>query len=182
MSLPIAAVFLDRDGTIIEDTHYPRDPDLVIMLPNAAAGIKKLNEKGYPVFVVSNQSGVGRGIIKDSEFRAVHAKVCENLQAEGVKIEEFFYCFHKPEDECNCRKPRPGLIPKSYQGRPFDFARCFVVGDRDADLDLAKAIGAQGFLVLTGKGKDTLKEVGSEVSTCVDLLDFAARLPHLTQA
>lgn len=175
----LSAVFLDRDGTIIEDTHYPRDPDKVIVLPNALEGMKRLNEKGFSIFVISNQSGVGRGIITQAQFKAVHKRVCEHLQGAGIEVAEFFYCFHKPEDECNCRKPRPGLVPKTFQGKAFNFSKCYMVGDRDADLLLAQAIGANGFLVLTGKGQLTLNDMkGSSVKyrVCKDLLDFAEQI------
>jgi D-glycero-D-manno-heptose 1,7-bisphosphate phosphatase len=172
------AVFLDRDGTIIEDTHYIRDPNDVVLLPNAVLGLKKLKSQGYSLFVVSNQSGVGRGIISDTQFEAVHKKTCELLKAEGVEIDEFAYCFHRPEDECGCRKPRPGLITKTYQNQTIALEDSFVVGDKDCDLELAENVGAKPVLVLTGKGQktfETLKEQGSieKYSFFPDLLKFA---------
>ena len=102
-------VILDRDGTIIEDTHYIKDPSDVRLLPEAVPGLRRLNELGCPLYVLSNQSGVGRGIITTAQFWAVHQRVCALLQAEKVEIVEFLYCFHKPEDACPCRKPAAGL-------------------------------------------------------------------------
>jgi len=153
------AVFLDRDGTIIEDTHYPNDPNKVVLIPGAIEGLRLMQTKGYLLFVVSNQSGVGRGIIKDSEFKAVHERVCELLQAEKIDIAEFAFCFHHPDDECHCRKPQIGLIPKKFNGEELAYKESFGVGDKQCDLELAQNIGATPSLVLTGKGKKTFEEL-----------------------
>lgn len=172
------AVFLDRDGTIIEDLHYPREADKVRLCSNAIAGMKRLQEKGFLLFVVSNQSGVGRGIIKDHEFKAVHDRTCELLKAEGVEIAEFEYCFHKPSDECRCRKPEIGLIPKMWNGTPLDWTKSYTVGDKLCDLELGENIGASPFLVLTGKGKASFEELKAEgkidrYQVVADLLEFS---------
>jgi D-glycero-D-manno-heptose 1,7-bisphosphate phosphatase len=176
------AVFVDRDGTIIEDVHYANDPTKIFLLPGAAAGLRKMREKGYLIYVVSNQSGVGRGLINDEQFRAVHEKFCHLLQQEKVEITEFVYCFHRPEDECNCRKPRTGLIPKITEGKRLDWKRCFTVGDSDCDLKLGDNMGAQAFLIQTGKGlttAQTLKERGelARYVVCHGLSEVAEQLP-----
>lgn len=181
----IAAIFLDRDGTIIEDTHYPRDPDLVSLTPNAAEGMRLMNKKGYFLFVVSNQSGVGRGIIKDFEFQAVHKKCCDLLKNEGVEVAQFAYCFHHPEDGCSCRKPGTDLVVRNFNNKPIDFANSFVVGDKLCDLELADNLHAQGVLVLTGKGKYTLAELqqldrSSTYRVSDDLIAVARSLPAIT--
>ena len=186
---PVArsAVFLDRDGTIIEDTHYPRDPSLVSLITNAAQGLRLIHEKGYLIFVVSNQSGVGRGIIRDCEFKAVHEKVCELLKAEKIEVAEFAYCFHHPNDDCACRKPRTGLIPTQFQGEPIAFSQSYVVGDKPCDLQLGDNLGGKSCLVLSGKGKATLAELSAShaalsYSTYQDLLQLAISLPELPLA
>ncbi|MCX6102896.1 MAG: HAD-IIIA family hydrolase [Proteobacteria bacterium] len=102
----LAAVFLDRDGTIIEDTHYPKNPDEVVLIPSAIEGLKLMREKGYLLFVISNQSGVGRGLIQDHEFKKVHEKVCALLKDSKIEIDGFAFCFHPPEDLCSCRTIR----------------------------------------------------------------------------
>jgi D-glycero-D-manno-heptose 1,7-bisphosphate phosphatase len=152
------AIFLDRDGTIIEDRHYPRDPAEVTLTPGALEGLRAMSEKGYLLFIVSNQSGVGRGIISDVQFRAVHERVCELLKAGGVDIASFGYCFHTPEDNCRCRKPAVGLIPKEHAGVRIDWTGSLVVGDKPSDLMLAEKLGAKGVLVATGYGEKTLAE------------------------
>jgi histidinol-phosphate phosphatase family protein len=176
------AVFLDRDGTIIEDAHYVRDPEKVILLPGAAAALRTMRDKGYLLFVISNQSGVGRGIISDSQFEAVHRRFCELLAAEGVEINQFLYCFHRPEDDCGCRKPRAGLIPREFDGVPLAWDRSFTVGDKDCDLFLARPIGAKSYLVLSGKGAATWNELkdskqASEFKVFETLGQVAADLP-----
>jgi len=153
--MPQCPVILDRDGTIIEDTHYIKDPNAVQLLPEAVAGLRKLNELGCPLYVLSNQSGVGRGLITTAEFWAVHQRVCEALQKEKIEIVEFLYCFHKPEDQCACRKPATGLVPTHQGTQALDWKTGYVVGDSVVDMELADRIGAQGLLVLTGKGSQT---------------------------
>ena len=111
------AVFLDRDGTIIEDAHYITDPDKVVLLPNAIEGLRLMSKKGYLLYIISNQSGVGQGIISEDDFLSVHQRVCELLQKESVPINEFLFCFHHPEDGCHCRKPQTGLVPRRFQGQ-----------------------------------------------------------------
>ena len=176
------AVFLDRDGTIIEDLHYPREAEKVRLCPNAIEGMRELSLKGYLLFVVSNQSGVGRGIIKDHEFKAVHDKTCELLKANGIEIAEFAFCFHLPSDECQCRKPKTGLIPKEYQGAKLDLKKSFTIGDKECDLELGENIGATPFLVLTGKGAksfEELKSQGRHYRHGADILAVAAQIPPI---
>jgi D-glycero-D-manno-heptose 1,7-bisphosphate phosphatase len=141
-----------------------------------------MEAKGYLLFVVSNQSGLSRGMIDDEAFLAVHRRVCELLQAEKVEIAEFAYCFHHPEDRCGCRKPRPGLVARAYQEQPIDWHASFTVGDKSCDVELAAAIGASGYLVLTGKGRDSWEKlqqnspvIGYRVRP--SLQEIAAELP-----
>jgi len=145
MSRP--AIFLDRDGTIIEDTHYPKEPSQVKFLNGAVTALKKLQQKGFLLFVISNQSGVGRGIIKDDEFKKVHQRFCELLQADKISIEEFAYCFHKPEDACSCRKPETKLIRDLVAQYDIDIKASFTIGDKWSDVLLGFRVGAQGILL-----------------------------------
>lgn len=176
------AVFLDRDGTLIEDTDYPRDPDKVVLVPGAVEGLREMQEKGYSLFVVSNQSGVGRGIIKDSQFRSVHQRCCELLQEAGVQIEEFAYCFHKPEDACECRKPGTLLITRLAETHGINLEQSYTVGDKWCDVELGSRVGARGVLVLTGKGKESQKEKSSLAETTdifESLFQFSRTLPKV---
>src|SRR5687768_14579467 len=116
------ALFLDRDGTIIEDVGYPRDPARVALLPGAAAALADAQRAGFALVIVSNQSGVARGIITPDEAIAVQARVVELFARDGVRFDGAYFCFHGPEDGCPCRKPAPGMLRSAA---------------RDLDLDLA---------------------------------------------
>jgi histidinol-phosphate phosphatase family protein len=128
-----APVLLDRDGTIIVDTHYPRDPALVQFLPGAAEALRELNRLGHPLAVVSNQSGVGRGLVTRAEADAVHARFLELLAEAGVAVGGVYYCFHAPEAGCACRKPRPGLLTRAVRELGLGAPR-FMVGDKPGDV------------------------------------------------
>lgn len=176
------AIFLDRDGTIIEDLHYPKDPEKVGLLPGAADALRELSRaKGYRLFIVSNQSGVGRGLIRLDEFWTVHRRCAELLREEGIRIEAYSYCLHEPEASCGCRKPKRGLVLPWKGSRAIDFDASHVIGDRRGDLELADAIGATGWLVLTGSGPSTqaeLRETRIDRYASVESLEaFAAAVP-----
>lgn len=173
------AIFLDRDGTLVEDLHYPRDPEQIRLLPQVIEGLKLMQKKGYTLFVVSNQSGVGRGIILDSEFKAVHNRICELLKENDVEIAEFSYCFHHPDDHCKCRKPEVGLVPTEFSGTPVNFEESYVVGDKECDVQLGEKLGVkESFLVLTGKGEAESKKIDpSHVKIVKTLLEMAKEIP-----
>ena len=185
MSLNTAVIFLDRDGTLIEDLNYPREPEKVVLIPKVLEALKLMRAKGYSLFVISNQSGVGRGIIKDQEFKEVHQRFCELLKAGGVELEGFAYCLHHPDDHCGCRKPEIGLVPKTLNQSRVSFADSYTVGDKLSDLELADNLGCKGCLVLSGYGKDTLSKLNdaqslSKYSVFQDLLEMAKALPDKT--
>ncbi|MGE4553448.1 MAG: D-glycero-alpha-D-manno-heptose-1,7-bisphosphate 7-phosphatase [Desulfovibrionaceae bacterium] len=150
---PRRFVLLDRDGTLMEDRHYLADPAGVALVPGAAAGLRALAAAGLGLVVVSNQSGVGRGYFTEADVAAVNGRLAELLAAEGVVMDGWYHCPHGPDEGCACRKPAPGLALAAARDLGFDPARGFVVGDKSADVDLARAIGAAGVLVLTGKGE-----------------------------
>jgi D-glycero-D-manno-heptose 1,7-bisphosphate phosphatase len=155
------AVFLDRDGTINEDTGYVSDPDDLRVLPGAAEAIKRLNEEGIKVIVITNQSGVGRGYFTASDLRAVNERLEELLRLDGALLDGIYYCPHRPDERCGCRKPETGLIVRAASDHGIDLKRSFVVGDKAADVGMAKRAGARGILVLTGMGaeeKERLEE------------------------
>lgn len=182
---PVA--FLDRDGTIIDDLHYPKHAEKITLLPHAVSGLKLIQEKGYDIVVISNQSGVSRGIIQDHEFYDVHMRFRELLELEGIFIEHFAYCFHLPEDLCQCRKPETGLIKKWLKNRNVHLPQSMMVGDKECDLLLGKNLGLDAYLVATGKGQKTLVELTEKgepyFKTCDNLLDLAIQIEesHATE-
>lgn len=141
------SVILDRDQTINADPGYLNDPAKVALLPRAAEGIRLLNEFGIRVFVATNQSGVARGLISAEQLAVVNAKITELLAADGARIEKIYVCPHGDSDNCDCRKPRPGLIRQILDEQKIDPARTFVAGDRARDLICAIAFGMRGILV-----------------------------------
>lgn len=146
-------VFLDRDGTIIKDKHYLSDPDQVELMDGAADGLRKLAGLGAVLVVVSNQSGVGRGYFTEQDVTRVTARLRELLSGQGIDPAGFYHCPHAPEDECSCRKPATGLVERAVEDLGLEPDPGFVIGDKDADVELAKNLGLTSVLVLTGKGK-----------------------------
>lgn len=141
------AVFLDRDGTLIQDEGYLRQPDQVRLLPGVGPALRGLAERGFLLVVVSNQSGVGRGWITPREAQAVHARFVELLRSEGVELSGSYYCPHAPEEGCPCRKPAPGLLLQAAEELAIDLGASCLVGDRRTDLEAARAAGSTGLLL-----------------------------------
>jgi D-glycero-D-manno-heptose 1,7-bisphosphate phosphatase len=147
------AVFLDRDGTISEEMGYVNHVDRLQIFPYAAAAIRQLNQAEIPVIVITNQSGIARDIFPESLVHQVHKKMISQLAAGGAWIDAIYFCPHKTEDACECRKPNPGMLERAAREHGLDLAHSWVVGDRYADLEMAHAVGARGILVMTGYGR-----------------------------
>lgn len=151
--IPRRAVFLDRDGTIGEEMGYVNHVDRFQIFPYSAEAIRQLNQAEIPVIVVTNQSGIARNIFPESLVHEVHKKMVKELAAGGAWIDAIYFCPHKSEDDCQCRKPHPGLLEQAAREHALDLAASWVVGDRYADLEMAHAAGARGILVMTGYGR-----------------------------
>jgi D-glycero-D-manno-heptose 1,7-bisphosphate phosphatase len=147
------AVFLDRDGTLCEEMGYLNHISRLRIFPFAAAAVRRLNETGFPVIVVTNQSGVSRGIFPDSLLGEVHERIRQDFSAAGARIDAFYSCVHRTEDGCDCRKPRTGLLDRAAREHDLQLRGSWVVGDRWADVELAHNAGARSVLVLTGYGR-----------------------------
>lgn len=148
------AVFLDRDGTIIEDAGYLHDPKQVRLIPGAAQAIKRLNADGFAVLVVTNQSGIARGLLSVEDYQATERRVDELLAAEGARLDAHYFCPHLPElsGPCECRKPGTLLYRQAAQQLGLDLPQSWWVGDRIRDVLPAKALRGKGILVLTDAG------------------------------
>ena len=151
------AVFLDRDGTINEDRGYVHAREDLVLLPGAAKGIGRLNGTGMLVFVITNQSGVGRGYYTRADVEAFHVRMREILAERGARIDGIAYCPHHPDGGCACRKPRPGMMEALARQHGVDLGASFVVGDAARDLEAARNVGACPILVRTGLGQGTLE-------------------------
>ena len=149
-------VILDRDGVINYDSdQYIKSPNEWKPLPGSLEAIAKLTQSGYKVVVATNQSGVGRGLFDMDTLNAIHNKMHHAVQALGGRIDAVFYCPHPADSDCNCRKPKPGMLERiaGYFNTSMDGIPA--VGDSQRDLEAAAAAGAQPILVLTGKGEKT---------------------------
>jgi D-glycero-D-manno-heptose 1,7-bisphosphate phosphatase len=158
---PIDTILLDRDGTLIAERHYLRDPDLVALIPSVAKPMRRLAELGCRFFLASNQSGIGRGLLTEEDYLAVHARLEDLLRAEGITLTGAARCPHAPEADCDCRKPRAGLwrqLVATFGLRPENTV---MIGDKRADIRFGQAIGcAETVLVLTGHGHDEAARLG----------------------
>jgi len=150
------AVFLDRDGTITEEASYVGDVDKVMPIPGAADALKQLQDAGYKLFVITNQSGVGRGYFTREAVEAIHAHLDESFANAGVRFDRYYVCPHHPEDNCDCRKPKPKFLLDAAREYGLDLSRCFMIGDRPSDIQAGANAGTKTILVLTGAGRDTL--------------------------
>jgi D-glycero-D-manno-heptose 1,7-bisphosphate phosphatase len=166
------AVFLDRDGTMIEEVGYLNHLSCFRMFPFVAAAVRRLNEAGLPVVVITNQSGVGRGYFPESFVHQVHQEMMLQLSPQGARIDALYYCPHTPAENCDCRKPKTGLLEKAAAEHSLDLRRSFVVGDRYIDVELAFNVGARGILVRTGSGEG---EVAEQSATWPTQPDFVAQ-------
>lgn len=172
------AVFLDRDGTLIEDTGYISDPAKVRLLPGAAAAVARLNAAGWRVIVVTNQSGIARGLITEAQYRAVEQRVDEMLAEHGARIDAHYFCPHLPEvtGPCDCRKPGAALYQEAARDFSLDLSQCWWVGDRVRDVEPAIALGGRGVL-LASEGDSQSWEVRPDLPAAVTLISQSDQSP-----
>jgi histidinol-phosphate phosphatase family protein len=177
------AVFIDRDGTIIFERGYITVADRVEILPGAAAAIVRLRSSGWKVIVVSNQGCVAKGMITEEELGAINFRMLAMLGGEGAEVDGVYCCPHHPEGvvpeysiECDCRKPRPGLLERAAGDHGLALSECVMIGDTRRDIGAAHAAGAKSVLVLTGHGSKTAVEehgadhVAADLAAAVDWL------------
>ena len=169
-------VVLDRDGVIIVERQYLSEPRQVELIPGAASGLRQLSEMGLGLVVITNQSAVGRGFFDQARLDLIHRRLRELLEAKGGYLNGVYSCPHTPEDDCPCRKPRPGLLELAAQELDFDPQVCFVIGDKACDIELGQRVGATTFLVRTGYGAQVAAEGIATPDYVVDDLEEAARV------
>jgi D-glycero-D-manno-heptose 1,7-bisphosphate phosphatase len=158
--MPRRAVFLDRDGTLVEEAGYLDRLERLVFFPYSVDAVRLLNRADLAVVIVTNQAGIARGIFKETFVAEAHRHIRERLAAGGARIDAFYYCPHHPEaaieayrQSCDCRKPQPGLLKRAAADLGLDLSQSFVVGDRWHDLEAGHRVGARGVLVRTGYGK-----------------------------
>jgi D-glycero-D-manno-heptose 1,7-bisphosphate phosphatase len=146
------AVFFDRDGTLMEEVHYCADPARVRVYPGVPDALRQLKDAGWRVFVVTNQSGIGRGLFPEEQYHAVHREFLRQL-GEGL-VDASYYCPDPPGVPSACRKPAPGMLLKAAAEFAIDLSASYIVGDKAADIECGRRAGAGAILVLTGYGRE----------------------------
>ena len=161
------AVFIDRDGTISEEVGYVNHVSRYRVFPFAAAAVRALNEAGRLAVLVTNQAGVARGYFQEEMIGRVHGLLEEELRKEGARLDAVYYCPHHPSVgeppyrlDCDCRKPRPGLIKRAAEELGIDLRKSWMVGDRYSDTELARNAGTRAAFVLTGYGRGEYEHQG----------------------
>lgn len=181
------AVFLDKDGTLIENVPYNVDPALIRLAPGAEEGLTRLHRAGFDLFVISNQSGVARGYFPESALAGVEARLRELLAAVGVPLASFAYCPHHPEGSvegfamaCDCRKPAPGMLLRTAGDHDIDLARSWMIGDILDDIQAGRAAGCRTILI--DNGNETEWRLSPDREPHHRAPDLAAAAGHILES
>ena len=171
------AIFLDRDGTIIEDRGYIADPSEVVFYRDTVEALGSLQQR-FMLFIVTNQSGIGRGLLSPDDVERVNAHIVRTLAGHGIAIGEVYCCPHRREDGCPCIKPKPYFVLQAARDHALDLASSYVIGDHPHDVELAGNVGAHGIYVLSGHGRRHRHEVTAPC-TVVEGIRAAAHVTTL---
>jgi D,D-heptose 1,7-bisphosphate phosphatase len=169
-------VLLDRDGTLNIERNHLSDPDGFELLPGVVEGLRQLRSLGLGLVVISNQSAIGRGYFDLARLKAIHRRMCELLAKKGIELDAVYFCPHRPDENCACRKPEVGLGCQAAAELGFDPAQCFVIGDKESDIAFGKRLGATTLLVRTGYGAEVEVRGQHGADYVVDDLREAASL------
>lgn len=173
-------IILDRDGVINYDSaQYIKTPDEWHPIPGSLAAIARLNQAGYCVVVATNQSGIGRGFYNLKTLEEIHQKLLQALTEVGGKVDEIFFCPHRPDEQCRCRKPQLGLFQNIQKKYSAHFPDVFFIGDSETDMQAALALGCKPILVLTGNGKATLEKKSEWSTTIPHFSDLACSVDFI---
>ena len=142
-----AAVFFDRDGTLMRDVDFASRPEQVELLPGAADAVRDLAQNGWYIVLVTNQSGIGRGLFTPDDYERVHQRLIELLETHGARLDATYHCPHAPDVNCDCRKPGVGMFQQAAREHDLDLTMSWCIGDRWRDVAPAQALGATGLLV-----------------------------------
>lgn len=169
------ALFLDRDGVINANRpDHVKDWDEFVFLSRTLDALRKVAASDFLVIVTTNQSAINRGLMDDETIREIHARMARSIERAGGRIDAVYYCPHRPEENCDCRKPKPGLYLQAADHWDIDLARSYVVGDALVDVQAAHAIGSTPILVLTGRGQEQqeklIKNAHSDYQVVDDLM------------
>ncbi len=170
-----AAVFLDRDGTIIEEKDYLSDPDKVVLFPGAGAALRRLQDAGFLLIVVTNQSGIGRGYFGEADMHRVNARLCELLAHDGVQLSKIYFAPEAPDQPSRGRKPSPQFLFDARDEFGVNLAQSYMIGDKLIDLECGHNAGVkQSILVRTGYGAEAERKSKGALGAAVVLADLGA--------
>ncbi|MFC1712118.1 D-glycero-beta-D-manno-heptose 1,7-bisphosphate 7-phosphatase [Candidatus Poribacteria bacterium] len=152
-------IFLDRDGVINEnrDNDYIKEWDEFKFLPKAKEAIRTLTDASWGIIIITNQAGVGKGIMSDQAVRDINARMIEEIEAYGGKIKTVYYCPHRPEEDCECRKPKPGMLFNAAREFNIEFSESYLIGDNITDIKCGSQVGCTTILVKTGLGSEHIE-------------------------
>jgi len=170
-----AAIFLDRDGTIIEDGGYLKDSSDVVFFPETFKALRRLQDY-FLLFIVTNQAGIAEGRISRRDANRVNRGIVAALAEAGVEITDVYVCPHSRLDDCVCIKPKPYLVQKAAKNYHIDLQWSFVVGDHPHDIQLARSVGARGIYVLTGHGRKHLAELPEDTMIAMGIMEAAEKI------
>lgn len=170
-----AAVFLDRDGTIIEDSGHLREPSEIVFFPETFEALRKL-QGHFLLFIVTNQPGVARGIISIEDVNRVNQAVVETLGKEGVEIIDTYVCPHERSENCPCIKPKPYFLRKASSLYGLNLGKSFTVGDHPHDVEFGRNVGATGIYLLTGHGRKHLDELSENAHIAAGIMQAAEKI------
>ncbi|MGM0368955.1 MAG: D-glycero-alpha-D-manno-heptose-1,7-bisphosphate 7-phosphatase [Bacillota bacterium] len=177
MNLDDIGVFMDRDGTVSKEIGYVNHPARYELLPRTALAIKKLNQYDIKAILATNQAGVARGYFEENMITKVHNKLENLLAAEDAYLDEIYYCHHHPDvgegkfnEDCNCRKPKPGMLLQGAKNLGIDLEKSYMIGDKISDVEMAHKVDASGILVLTGYGRGNYENDRDQWTTKPDYI------------
>jgi len=166
------AVFLDRDGTIIEDIGYIKNPLHLIFYPESFQALNMIQEY-FLLFIITNQSGIAKGLTAEDEVKEVNKSLIDILRSRNIRVYDLFYCPHKAEDSCTCRKPNPYFINKAAELYNLNLADSYIIGDHPSDAKCGLNAGVEPIYLLTGHGRKHQEELTHDVRICENILDAA---------
>ena len=178
---PARFVFLDRDGTVIEDVGYGHRLEDYAPIPGALQALVRLRDAGYRFAIVTNQSGIGRGLFSRADYDRFHGRLLDDLANANIVVEKTYMCPHAPAQTCTCRKPDPSSLRDAEQSLGADLKNSWVIGDHVKDVALAANAGCRGILVLTGHGQEEFARLGDTPVAAV-VSDLTAAVEHILGA
>lgn len=157
------AIFLDRDGTINVDFGYVHEAEKLIFIPGVIPALKRLEEAGYLLIVVTNQSGIGRGYFTKAQYDQFNEFFCRKLQEEGVHIAHVYMCPHISEDHCECRKPKTAMYEQAAKDYDIDWSASYAIGDKERDLSICKIKPVKGILLSSKSNENNWKDIADSI-------------------